>query len=225
MKILLVEDEAAIREVEAAYLADAGFVVTEASTGPQAISLFETQPFDLVLLDLNLPGQSGQEVCRLIRNRSMVPIIIVTALSEDTDELNSLGLGADDFLRKPFNPQVLVARVQRLLRRYSPGIIKSHDLTLDATAMLVTLAGRPINLTTTQFNILLTLAQHPGRVLSRNQLLEQAYEHPDGHDVYDRTIDAHIRSIRRALGDNPADPHYIQTVIGRGYRFHGGEHA
>jgi two-component system, OmpR family, response regulator RegX3 len=225
MRILLVEDETAIREVEAAYLGRVGYQVAQAVTGSEAIDLFESAKFDLVVLDLNLPGASGLDVCKHIRTISMVPIIMVTASSEDADELHGLGLGADDYLKKPFNPQVLVARVNTLLRRHANGLIRHGNLEIDPEAMMVSLASQPIDLTATQFNILCTLARHPGQVLSRSQLLDQSYDEPAGRDIYDRTIDAHIRNIRRALGDDPARPRYIQTIIGRGYRFDGGDHA
>ncbi|MDB5178546.1 MAG: response regulator transcription factor [Patescibacteria group bacterium] len=219
MKILIVEDEAPIREVEAAYLKRAGYDVAEAATGPAALELFEQSKFDLIVLDLNLPGLSGLEVCRRIRADSLVPIIMLTARAEDTDELLGLDLGADDYIKKPFKPPILVARAQALLRRHAPARLEFKDIAIEPAAMRVTQNNRAIALTTTQFNILLALAKQPGQVLTRDQLLDQSYDDPAGHAVFDRTIDAHIKAIRKALEPDPAHPVYIQTVIGRGYRF------
>jgi len=219
MKVLIAEDEAPIREVESAYLRQAGYEVIEAATGPKALEQFERTKFDLVLLDLNLPELSGLDVCRRIRADSLVPIIMVTARTEDIDELLGLELGADDYIKKPFKPPVLVARVKALLRRHAPSRLEFGALVIEPGAMRVTLTGRTIPLTTTQFNILHTLAARSGQVLTREALMDQSYADPAGHAIFDRTIDAHIKAIRKAIESDPAHPRYIQTVIGRGYRF------
>lgn len=219
MEILVAEDEAAIREVEVAYLNKAGFSVTEATNGLEAFDAFEARGADLAIVDINMPLMDGLEVCRRIRAVSTIPIVIVTAKDGDDDELKGLEAGADDYVKKPFNPNVLLARVQNLLKRHSHGRITRGDLEIDAQAMQVTKQGRVVPLTTTQFNILLALAAQPGVVFTRSQLIDRVYDDPSGHDIYDRTIDAHIKSIRKAIEDDAANPTYIQTVIGRGYRF------
>lgn len=219
MRILLIEDEPAIREAEAAYIRHAGHEPVEAGDGQTAMDLFDVGSFDLAIIDINIPKQDGLAVCRYIRQRSAMPIIIVTAKDGDDDELRGLEAGADDYVKKPFNPNVLMARVQNLLKRNGRGRVAVGDLVMDPAAMAVTKRGKQIAMTVTQFNILLALASHPGVVLTRSQLIDAVYDDPAGHDIYDRTIDAHIKSIRKLIEDDPARPQYIQTVIGRGYCF------
>ena len=221
MNVLVVEDEPAIREAEVAFLRRAGFETREAGDGEMAWQTFNDSPVDVVLIDINLPRLSGLELCRRIRAQSMVPIVIITAKTGDDDELHGLNSGADDYVKKPFNPDVLVARVQALLRRRPNGTVRFGDVSLDPTSMRVQKAGHDVSLTTTQFNLLHALASQPGVVLSREQLIDHAYSDPLEHDIYDRTIDAHIKNLRRAIEDDPARPRYIQTVIGRGYRLSG----
>lgn len=221
MNVLVVEDEAAIRESEVAFLHKAGYGTIEAVDGKQAIENFEIASPDLVVLDLNLPNLSGIEVCRQIRDRSMVPIIVVTARDSFDDEVRSLETGADDFIRKPFNAAVLIARVNKLLHRHNQGRLVYGNLTIDPQQLLVLKHNDPISLTTTQFNILYALAQAPSVVLTRQQLIERGYSDPTEHDIYDRTIDAHIKSIRRAIEDDPIHPQYVCTMIGKGYFFRG----
>lgn len=219
MEVLVAEDEAAIREVEIAYLNKAGFNTSEVVNGQQAIDVFRDRGADLAILDINMPQLDGLEVCRRIRQTSTIPIIIVTAKDGDDDELRGFEVGADDYVKKPFNPNVLVARVQGLLRRHGHARIIRGNLEIDPATMSVSKHGNTVQLTTTQFNVLHALASQPGVVLSREQLIDAVYSDPAGHDVYDRTIDAHIKSIRKVLRDDPSEPQYIQTVIGRGYRF------
>jgi DNA-binding response OmpR family regulator len=221
MVILVVEDEPSIREVEVAYLKKSGYTTIEAANGQAAIDLFRNKGADLLLVDLNLPKVNGLEICHQIRLESNVPIIIVTAKNTDDDELRGLEAGADDYIRKPFNPELLVAHVNALLRKKTSKQLTYQGLIIDPARMIVIKDGKHISLTTTQFNLLLVLAMQPGVVLSRNQLIDQIYSHPAGHDVYDRTIDAHIKSIRKAIEDDVAAPRYISTLIGRGYRFTG----
>jgi DNA-binding response OmpR family regulator len=222
MDILLVEDEAAIREAEAAYLRRAGYAVVEVADGRDALAAFARAAPDLVVLDLNLPGVDGLEVCRRMRRASAVPIIVVTARTREIDELAGLETGADDYLRKPFNPQILVARVGALLRRVGELRVRVGPFSLDPDRMAVCKGGVPIALTTTQFNILYRLAARPGVVLSRDQLIEAAHDDSTGRKaIFDRTIDAHIRAIRTRIEDEPGRPRHLQTVIGRGYRFVG----
>jgi DNA-binding response OmpR family regulator len=220
MEILVVEDEIAIREVEVAYLRKRGYVVSEYADGISALEAFRSYGGDLAVIDLSLPGMDGFELCRRIRENSTIPIIIVTARDGDDDELRGLQVGADDYVKKPFNPNVLMARIHGLLRRRSHARIVRGKLVIDPQTMTVTKEGRLVSLTTTQFNILLSLASQPGVVLTRGKLIEQVYDDATDHDIYDRTIDAHIRSLRKIIEDDPTHPAYIQTVIGSGYRFH-----
>ena len=221
MEILVVEDEAAIREVEIAYLNKAGYRTRETANGAAAVDAFRNYGADLAIIDINLPLLSGLEVCRQIRQMSAIPIIIVTAKDGDDDELRGLQAGADDYVKKPFNPNVLVARVQTLLRRHGSTRLNFGELIIDPQQMVVMKNNERIVLTTTQFNVLLALASQPNVVLTRDQLIDTVYGDPAGHDIYDRTIDAHIKSIRKAIEADPAHPQYIQTIIGRGYRFVG----
>ena len=222
MTILIVEDEAPIREFEVTYLRDAGYGTIEASDGQTAIELFEEHKPDLAIIDINLPKMSGLEVCKAIRAVSAIPILIVTARDSDEDEVVGLSMGADDYIKKPFNPNVLVVRVQALLRRHE--IAKQlhfKGLTIDPETMSVIKDSKPITLTTTRFNLLLVLASHPRAVLSRAQLVDQIYSDPSTHFVYDRTIDAHIKALRQLIEYDPKNPQFIETVIGSGYRFIG----
>lgn len=215
MKILIVEDEQTIREVEQAYLERAGFIVIEASDGKQGLELAKQEEPDLIILDLNLPSISGLEICKQIRRFSQVPIMMVTARVEELDELIGLETGADDYIRKPFSPGILVARVQSLLRRLGGDVLQIGKLEIDPQKMQVKESGEEIVLTTTQFNILYTLAKSPGRVFTRDQIMNEAYADKILHDILDRTVDAHIKSIRKSLGETE----YIVTMIGKGYKF------
>jgi len=219
MRILVVEDEPSIREAQAAYLRHAGYEPVEAGDGQAAIALFDRGGLDLAIVDINIPKQDGLAVCRHIRERSTMPVIIVTAKDSDDDELKGLEAGADDYVKKPFNPNILIARVQNLLKRNGRSRVAVGDLVVDPATMAVAKRGQPISMTVTQFNMLLALASHPGVVLTRAQLIDAVYDDPAGHDIYDRTIDAHIKSIRKLIEDDAAQPKYIQTVIGRGYCF------
>lgn len=219
MKILLIEDEDTIREVEKAYLTRAGYDVIEAVDGIKAIEEFKKNKVDLIVLDLNLPGKDGIEICKEIRKNSQVPIIMVTARVEEIDEIIGLEIGADDYLKKPFSPNILVARVQALLRRTGDDTVSFNGITIDPSRMVIIKDGEKINLTTTQFNILYTLAKNPGKVFTREDILEKSYSDSISRDILDRTVDAHIKSIRKAIEDDPKDPKYILTVIGRGYKF------
>jgi len=222
MKILIVEDEAPIREFEVTYLRDAGFETVEAADGQAALEQFEKHTPDLAIVDINLPKMNGLDVCRSLRTASTLPILIVTARGSDEDEVAGLSIGADDYIKKPFNPNVLVARVEALLRRHDKTKrLRFKDLVIDPETMAVTRDGETIRLTTTRFNLLLALASHPGIVLTRQQLVEQIYSDPASHFVYDRTIDAHIKSLRQAIERDPKNPRFIETVVGSGYRFAG----
>ncbi|MCA9386736.1 response regulator transcription factor [Candidatus Dojkabacteria bacterium] len=219
MKILVVEDEDTIREVEKAYLSRAGFSVDEASDGKSALELFSKNKYDLIVLDLNLPEIDGINVCKEIRKLSQVPVIMVTARVEEIDEIIGLEIGADDYIKKPFSPSVLIARVQSILRRTGHEVIETGGLSIDPERMIIAIKGKEIELTTTQFNILYTLAKRPGKVFTRSEILDYAYDETLPNDVLDRTVDAHVKSIRKAIEPNPKKPKYLLTVIGKGYKF------
>jgi DNA-binding response OmpR family regulator len=222
MKVLVIEDEAPIREFEVTYLRDAGYQTIEATDGTTAVELFEEHRPDLAIVDINLPGMSGLDVCKTIRMTSTMPILIVTAKGSDEDELKGLSMGADDYIKKPFNPNVLVARVQALLRRHDrTKQLHFKGLTIDPETMSVTTGDKTVTLTTTRFNLLMALASHPKAVLSRAQLVDQIYSDPSSHLVYDRTIDAHIKALRQSIEPEPKNPRFIETVFGSGYRFMG----
>ena len=184
-----------------------------------AFETFQSTNPDVVVLDLNLPNKSGIEICKEIRKISTVPIIMVTARVEEIDELLGLEVGADDYVRKPFSPNVLVARVQSLVRRVGSSKLEVGDIIIDPETMLVHKRDTQIELTTTQFNVLYTLAKQPGRVFTRDEILDRAYDDILPNDVLDRTVDAHIKAIRKHIEDDTKKPIYVLTVIGRGYKF------
>lgn len=223
MKILVVEDEPSIREFEVTYLRDAGYTTIEAHDGQAAIDICREQKIDLAIVDINLPKVDGLEVCKVIRSLSAMPILIVTARNSDEDEVEGLSIGADDYIKKPFNPNILVARVQALLRRHTTKRLRFKGIIIDPETMSVIKGDKSIRMTTTRFNLLLALASRPDTVLSRTQLVDQIYSDPAGHYVYDRTIDAHIKALRQSIETDPKHPEYIETVIGSGYRFVGGQ--
>ncbi len=221
-KILVVDDELEIVRLVRAYLERAGFSVVAASEGREALAVFRHEHPNLVVLDLNLPGLDGLDVCRAIRRASDVPIIMLTARIEETDRLIGLELGADDYVVKPFSPREIVARVRAVLRRAEvgptrPEIVSAPGVTLDLTRRTAALAGQPLDLTTMEFDLLAVLAANPGQVFSRLQLLDRAQG--DAYAGYERTIDVHIKNLRKKLGDDPQNPRFIETVRGVGYRF------
>lgn len=225
-KILIVDDEPQIVKVLKAYLEKAGYQTVTAADGNTALAAFQREKPDFVILDLNLPGMDGLDVCKAIRRDSDIPILMLTARVEEADRLIGLELGADDYVLKPFSPREVVARVKTIFRRTTgaaparKGIIQVGELVIDPGLHTVTLAGRPIELTPTEFEILVVLASQPRRVFSRLQIMEQAQG--DSFEGYERTIDAHIKNIRLKLEPNPKKPKYIQTVFGLGYKFEAG---
>ena len=227
-KIIVVDDELQILKVLKAYLEKAGFQVITAADGKAALAAFQREKPDFVILDLNLPGMDGLDICKAIRRDSNVPILILTARVEEADRLIGLELGADDYVIKPFSPREVVARVHTIFRRVGSNaavleVIQVGDLAIDIEQHTVTLAGRSIDLTPTEFDILVTLARQPKRVFSRYQIMEQAQG--DAFEGYERTIDAHIKNIRLKLEPNPKKPVYIHTVFGVGYKFDAGHAA
>ena len=220
--ILVVDDEPKIVKQARDYLEKGGYRVLTAGDGKTALAVARHERPDLIVLDLNLPGMDGLDVCRELRRDSDVPIIMLTARVEETERLIGLELGADDYITKPFSPRELVARVRAVLRRVrggvrTPGLIHAGELEIDLHGHRVTRAGEPIQLTRSEFNLLAVLAQHPGQTFSREQLLDRL--HGVAYAGYDRSIDAHIKNLRRKLEDNPTEPRYVLTVYGVGYRF------
>mgnify|MGYP000886990736 FL=1 len=222
-KILVVDDEPQIVKVLKAYLEKSGYRVLTAYEGQAALSLFSKEEPDFVILDLNLPGMDGLEICRTIRRKSDVPILMLTARVEETDRLIGLELGADDYVIKPFSPREVVARVKTIFRRTGtpeaarPDVLEAGPLRMDLGQHTVSLADRPIDLTPTEFEILYALASQPKRVLTRMQIMEQAQG--AAFEGYERTIDAHIKNIRLKLEPDPRNPVYLRTVFGIGYKF------
>jgi len=221
-KILIVDDEKNIRDLLNIYLQKAGFDTVQAKNGQEALDLFEKEKPHLILLDLMLPYVNGIAVAKKIRRHSNVPILMLTAKAEEDDRISGLDLGADDYVVKPFSPREVVARVKSLLRRsYSDEqIIKIKDLEIHPKKMKVIKKGTEITLTTKEFKILTMLAEKPGVVFSREQIMNKTYTEYD-EVVFDRTIDAYIKNIRKKLNDNPKHPKYIESVYGAGYKFKG----
>ncbi|MGI9606516.1 MAG: response regulator [Acidimicrobiales bacterium] len=221
MTVLVVDDEPRITRLVSEYLVQAGFRVIEAGDGAQALRRFDAESPDAVVIDLGLPEIDGLDVVRTIRASSDVPIVILTARSDETDRVVGLELGADDYVVKPFGPKELVARIRAVLRRVgSPGVtdtISVGDVTIDIAKMRVARGDDDIELTSTEFQIVQTLASQPGRVFTRGQLLDAV--HGVSFESYERAIDAHVKNIRRKLEPEPGSPRYVQTVHGVGYRF------
>ncbi|WP_460275835.1 response regulator [Celeribacter sp. ULVN23_4] len=220
-RILIVEDEIALAKVVRDYLLSAGMEVDMLSTGTHAVESAVGKAHDLVILDLMLPGVDGLTICRELRQRSDVPIIMTTAKVEEIDRLLGLEMGADDYVCKPYSPRELVARVRAVLRRRPvaaqvPEKESNPRLHIDTEKWRATLDGVDLDLTRREFSLLAALAARPGRVFSRDQLLALAF--PDDTEVFDRTIDSHIRNIRRKVGSKTGwDP--IRSVYGVGYAY------
>jgi two-component system alkaline phosphatase synthesis response regulator PhoP len=221
--ILVVDDEPKIAALARDYLEHAGFAVLVAGEGRAALALARSRRPDLVVLDLGLPGLDGLDVARALRRDSDVPILMLTARTDEADRIVGLELGADDYVTKPFSPRELVARVRAILRRteiattLADAPIRILDVELDPARLRVSIAGRPVDLTPTEFALLATLARQPGRVFTRSQLLDVI--HGVAFDAYERAIDGHVKNLRRKLEPDPAHPRYLLTVHGVGYRF------
>ncbi len=226
-RILLVEDDADIREGIGVIMKAEGYLVTEAASGEQAIALFDGQT-DLVILDIMLPGISGFDVLKKLREKSNVPVLFLTARSEEYDKMMGLNIGADDYLTKPFSYVELVARVRALIRRRNvydrqeePGVddwIKAGDLEMNIGVKYVMKQAERIEFTDIEFKILKLLMENPGRVFTIANLYEYVWEEPYYLNA-NNTVMVHIRRIRKKLEDDPQDPKYLMTVWGRGYRF------
>lgn len=225
-KILVVDDEIKLLDVIKEYLSKEGYDVFLSFNGQEALNLFSAIDPDLIVLDLMLPDLSGEEICQKIREKSEVPILILSAKSSEQERINGLALGADDYLTKPFSPKELVMRVKAILRRVKGNKKESTvfsfnngDLKVNVDQHVVTKKNQEVRLTPNEYNIFLALLQNPGRVFSRTQLINIAL----GYDFvgYERTIDTHIKNIRQKIEDDYKAPRYIITVFGVGYKFQG----
>ena len=220
-RILAVEDDERIRTAVKLALEDEGWTVAEAATGEDALTAFQQDPADVVLIDIMLPGIDGFEVCRSIRRTSDVPIVMVTARADTHDVVAGLEAGADDYLTKPFAPKELSARIRALLRRARTSEVSSPhlrfgDLEIVPEEGVVRRNGRDVHLTKTEFRLLVELAQSPGRVFSREVLLERIWEH--GYFGDGRLVDVHVRRLRTKIEADPANPRHVVTVRGLGYK-------
>jgi DNA-binding response OmpR family regulator len=219
--VLVVDDEPIVREVVVRYLERAGYRTLEAGDGDLARDLLERETPSLVVLDIMLPGTDGLDLCRWIRARSSLPIIMLTARGEEADRIVGLELGADDYVTKPFSPRELAARVRTVLRRSSPETATAEQLSfgpleIDASTREVTKNGVPLRLTAKEFDLLWFLARHPRHVFSREQLMDRVWGYEAALDT--GTVTVHIRRLREKIEDEPSRPQHLQTVWGVGYR-------
>ena len=219
--ILVVDDEPKIVRLARDYLEKNGFRVVIAGDGPSALAMARRVHPDLIVLDLLLPGMDGREVCRILRAESDVPIIMLTALSEESDQIVGLEIGADDYIVKPFSPRALVARVRALLRRAqgevrAPAVIRVGGLEVDTTRHTAILDDKSLHLTPSEFDLLVLLARHPGQTLTRQQLMDDLYG--GAASGADRSVDSHIKNLRHKL-ESASETRFIETVYGVGYRF------
>jgi len=216
---LLVEDDERLARLTGEYLTGHGVRVTHVSSGERGLDAAQRSPFDVVLLDVMLPGKSGLDVCRALRERSAVPIILLTARGEEADRVMGLELGADDYLPKPFSSRELLARITAVVRRsrgkVGPGhkVLRVGALSVDLGSHQATLSGQALELTSYEFALLRVLAEHPGRVLSREQLMELAKG--SAEESFDRSIDVHVSRLRQKLGDDAK--RMLKTIRGAGY--------
>jgi DNA-binding response OmpR family regulator len=222
-RILVVEDETKIARLVRDYLEHAGFEAEVVGDGDAALASARRSRPDLVVLDLGLPGRDGLDVARVLRRTSSVPIVMLTARGDEIDRVVGLELGADDYVVKPFSPKELVARVRAVLRRTQaaqaggPEVLRVADVEVDLPRMRVSVGGRPVELTPTEFQLLAALMREPGRVFTRGQLLDAV--HGVAFESYERAIDAHVKNLRKKLEPAPGRPRYLLTVHGVGYRF------
>jgi two-component system response regulator BaeR len=217
--IFIVEDEPELAALVADYAAAAGYTATVFGDGALALAAIRRAPPALVVLDLMLPGLDGLSVCRAVREFSAVPIVMVTARVEEIDRLLGLELGADDYLCKPFSPRELMARIKAILRRVAHPFAAAPMVDVDEAARRIRIHGRALELTPTEYGILAALARRPGQVLSRAQLLDAAREGNANLDVADRTIDSHVKNLRRKLDVVLPGVDAIHAIYGLGYRF------
>ena len=225
--ILVVDDEPKIREVLTSLLESRGYQAFTAENGKEALEVFDKNNISLVLLDLMLPDMSGEEVCALIRKKSRVPILMLTAKSEESSFINGLSIGADHYITKPFSLKVLAAQIEAILRRSEDDLIpltmknswREGDLVVDFNKNQVVKKGIELNLTPSEHKILSALVKYPGKVFSREELMTLVFD--DESDSFDRVIDNHIKNLRQKIEDDSKNPVYILTIRGLGYRFGG----
>lgn len=224
-KILIVDDEPKIIEVLKSFLESKGFFVLYAETGDQALEIFQRDNIALILLDLMLPGISGEEVCKAIRQYSRVPIIMLTAKIEEENLLEGLGIGADDYITKPFSLKALYARIEAVMRRSGGdpdpllhrALFNDRDLVIDFDGRTVRKNHTELKLTPNEFNILSALAKYPNKVFTRDELIRIAFN--DEFEGFDRTVDSHIKNLRKKIETDPKKPIYVLTMHGIGYKF------
>lgn len=227
-KVLIVDDENKIVEVVKSYLEREGCIVFEAFDGKQALEIFERINPELIILDLMLPDITGEEICNIVRKKSRVPIIMLTAKIDEKSIISGLHIGADDYITKPFSPRELMARIYAIFRRLSEEVVplsniislNDDDLVIDVLKKEIRKNGESITLTLKQYKILMTLLKYPNKTFTREELISTALG--DDYDGYDRNVDTHIKNLRQKIETNPKEPQYIITVHGTGYRF-GGE--
>ncbi len=230
-RILVVEDEDMVADVVERYLRRDGYEVEVAHDGNAGLAAYRRGAPDLVVLDVMLPGIDGLEVCQRIREDGATPVILLTARGREADKINGLGLGADDYVTKPFSPRELVARVKAVLRRTAAPVrvtdssgrspLRFGDLEVDAVKRTVLLRGEPVALTAREFDLLAYLAEHPGRVFSREQLMDAIWDEDFEGDAGTGTVTVHVRRLRTKIEQDPSRPVYLRTVWGVGYKFEG----
>lgn len=227
-KVLIVEDEDAIAEIERDYLELSGFDVTLASDGKEGLDIALKEDFDIIILDIMLPGMDGFDICKEIRKEKDIPIIMVSAKKEDIDKIRGLGIGADDYMTKPFSPSELVARVKAHLARYERlltnnkpenEIIEIRGIKIDKTARRVFVNGEEKSFTTKEFDLLTFLAEHPNHVYTKEELFREIWDMDSIGDI--ATVTVHIKKIREKIEADTSNSQYIETIWGVGYRFKG----
>jgi len=231
MKVLVVDDDEKILKVLVTYLTKEGYITETAMDGKSAVEKARQWQPDIVLLDVMLPELDGLGVCKEIRRLSDVPIIMLTARDAETDRIIGLEIGADDYVTKPFSPRELIARIRAILRRIKPeerqdnggNILHVGEIVLHQHNHTLTVKGNLTELTPTEYKFLELFLSHPGQVFSRLQLIENVQGY--AFDGYERTVDSHIKNLRKKLGDSYGEPHYIKTVYGVGYKLAGDQHA
>ncbi len=225
-KILIIEDEQSIAELEKDYLELSDFKVDIENDGEEGLALALTKDYDLIILDLMLPSMDGFEICRRIREKKNIPILMVSAKKDDIDKIRGLGQGADDYMTKPFSPSEMVARVKAHLARYERlvgsgtevnQVIEIHGLKIDKTARRVYVNQEEKNFTTKEFDLLTFLAEHPNRVYTKEELFKEIWDMESIGDI--ATVTVHIKKIREKIEVNTSKPQYIETIWGVGYRF------
>lgn len=227
-KVLVVDDELKINEVVKSFLESKGFTVFCAENSKEALEIFDRENISIIILDLMLPDMTGEEICTIIRKKSRVPIIMLTAKVEESDMLKGLNIGADDYITKPFSLKALQARIEAVLRRSSTDLMplynkisfNNEDLEIDFESHIIKKNQIEVNLTPNEFKIFAALIKFPGKVFTREDLINVALG--DEFEGYDRAVDSHIKNIRQKIENDPKNPIYILTIYGIGYKF-GGE--